>query len=176
MTAARTRRILPRPLGRLRGPSGVRVRKELLMRTIRPGMTRYILISGLAIAAVAFVLQWLEYRYAVRALPTETYIGLLALGFTALGVWAGYRLTLGRPVKRSPQERNSRAIASLGISERELEVLELLAAGHSNKEIAERLFVSPHTVKTHVGHLYEKLEVTRRTEAVQKARMLGILS
>jgi DNA-binding CsgD family transcriptional regulator len=139
-------------------------------------MTRSILVSGLAIAAAAVVLQWLEYRYAVRALSTETYIGLLALGFTVLGVWAGYRLTLGRANQRTPTERNTRAIASLGISERELEVLELLAAGHSNKEIADRLYVSPHTVKTHVGHLYDKMEVTRRTEAVQKARMLGILS
>jgi DNA-binding CsgD family transcriptional regulator len=140
-----------------------------------PDMTRSILISGLAIAAAAVALQWLNYRYAVRALSTDSYIGLLALGFTVLGVWAGYRLTLGRTDHRIPRERNTRAIASLGISERELAVLELLAAGHSNKEIADRLFVSPHTVKTHVGHLYDKLEVARRTEAVQKARMLGIL-
>ena len=139
-------------------------------------MTRAILISGLGIAAAAMVLQWLGYRHAVRALSTEAYIGLLALGFTALGVWAGYRLTSGRAAGRQPHERNIRAIASLGITGRELEVLELLAAGHSNREIAERLFLSPHTVKTHVGHLYDKLEATRRTDAVQKARTLGILS
>lgn len=63
----------------------------------------------------------------------------------------------------------------MGISGRELEVLELLAQGSSNKEIADRLCVSPHTVKTHLGHLYDKLDVARRTQAVQKARELRIL-
>ena len=136
-------------------------------------MKRAILLYSLAIAAAALVLQWLEYRYAVRAFSTEVYIVVIAAGFTVLGVWAGYRLTSPRPSHEF--ERNDRAIESLGISDRELEVLELLAGGHSNKEIAERLFVSPHTVKSHVGHLYGKLEVSRRTQAVHKARQLKIL-
>ena len=137
-------------------------------------MKRAVLLYGLALAVAALLLQWLEYRYAVRSLSSEVYVGLVALGFTGLGLWAGYRLTAGRAAGRT-FERNARAVASLGISGRELEVLELVAAGHSNKEIADRLCVSPHTVKTHLGHLYDKLGVSRRTQAVQKARILRIL-
>ena len=136
-------------------------------------MKRAILLYSAAIAAAALVLQWLEYRYAVRALSTEVYIGAVAVGFTSLGLWVGYRLTAGRG--KSEFERNDRAIASLAISGRELEVLELLAEGCSNKEIADRLCLSPHTIKSHLGHLYDKLEVSRRTQAVQKARELRIL-
>lgn len=136
-------------------------------------MKRAVLLYSAAIAAAALTLQWLEYRYAVRALSTEVYIGAVAVGFTALGLWAGYRLTSRGP--KTPFEKNDRAIAALGISGRELEVLELLAQGSSNKEIADRLCVSPHTVKTHLGHLYDKLDVARRTQAVQKARELRIL-
>ena len=136
-------------------------------------MKRAVLLYSAAIAAAALMLQWLEYRYAVRALSTEVYIGAVAVGFTALGLWAGYRLTSRGP--KTAFEKNERAIAVLGISGRELEVLELLAQGSSNKEIADRLCVSPHTVKTHLGHLYDKLDVARRTQAVQKARELRIL-
>ena len=136
-------------------------------------MKRAVLLYSVAIAAAALTLQWLEYRYAVRALSTEVYIGAVAVGFTALGLWAGYRLTSRGP--KTAFEKNDRAIAVLGISGRELEVLELLAQGSSNKEIADRLCVSPHTVKTHLGHLYDKLDVARRTQAVQKARELRIL-
>ena len=136
-------------------------------------MKRAILLYSSAIAATALALQWLEYRYVVRVLPTEAYVLVIAVGFTALGVWVGYRLTSDP----RPQgfERNGRAIATLGISSREIEVLDLLAEGCSNKEIADRLCISPHTVKTHLGHLYDKLDVRRRTQAVQKARELKIL-
>ena len=136
-------------------------------------MKRAVLLYSAAIAVAALALQWLEYRYAVRALSTEVYIGAVAVGFTVLGLWAGYRLTSRGP--KTAFEKNDRAIAALGISGRELEVLELLAQGSSNKEIADRLCVSPHTVKTHLGHLYDKLDVARRTQAVQKARELRIL-
>ena len=136
-------------------------------------MKRAVLLYSAAIAAAALTLQWLEYRYAVRALSTEVYIGAVAVGFTALGLWAGYRLTSRGP--KTAFEKNDRAIAALGISGRELEVLELLAQGSSNKEIADQLCLSPHTVKSHLGHLYGKLDVARRTQAVQKARELRIL-
>jgi len=91
-----------------------------------------------------------------------------------LGIWAGARLT-GRP-PAAPFEPNEKALRYLGISGREREVLELLAAGHSNKEIARLLGISPNTVKTHVAALLGKLEVTRRTQAIRKARALQILS
>ena len=129
------------------------------------------ILYGVALAATAVLLQWLEYRYAVRRLSIEAYLVVIAAGFTALGIWAGRRLTT-RP--KATFERNTRAMTALGISDREMEVLELLTEGHTNKEIAERLHVSPHTVKSHVGHLFSKLEVSRRTQAVHKARQLRI--
>ncbi len=137
-------------------------------------MVRTILTYGLVLAAGAFVLQWLQFGIFARTYPTEIYIGLIALGFMGLGAWAGARL-FRRPVAETVFETNTRALASLGISERELEVLRLLAAGCSNKEISARLNVSPNTVKTHVSNLYGKLEVKRRTEAVLRARELGVL-
>ena len=134
---------------------------------------RTILIYGVLLALGALGLQWLEYRYLVRAYPFETYAAIIACAFLALGVWAGARLFRRAPP--GPFVVNDRAMESLGISGREREVLELLAAGRSNKEIARQLEVSPNTVKTHVSKLFEKLAVRRRTEAISRARELGIL-
>ncbi len=136
-------------------------------------MTRTIVLYALAMALAAFALQWLEYKYAVRVFSTEIYIVIIALGFTALGLWVGHRLTQGRSAEEF--RRNDEAIDYLGISAREVEVLELLADGHTNKEIAGRLFVSPNTVKTHLANLYGKLDVSRRTQAIHKARSLRII-
>ena len=136
-------------------------------------MKKTILIYGLAIAIAAALLQWLEYRYTVRYFSTEIYIFLIAVLFTVLGIWVGNRLTARK--KEQPFEKNTKALDYLGISEREYEVLTLLAQGHTNKQIAELLFVSANTVKTHLAHLYDKLEVSRRTQAVQKARELGLI-
>jgi DNA-binding NarL/FixJ family response regulator len=136
-------------------------------------MLRTILIYGLLLASGAFGLQWLQYQYLVRAYPVEAYIALIAAGFLSLGVWVGARLFRKAPAV--PFAGNARVQASLRISGRELEVLELLAAGQSNKEIATRLNVSPNTVKTHVAKLFEKLEVRRRTEAILRARELGMI-
>ncbi len=137
-------------------------------------MKTTIAVYSLTIAIAAFALQWLEYQYAVRVLSTEVYIVVIALLFTALGIWVGGQLTRGGGAPKA-FEKNTQAIEYLGISQREFEVLELLAEGHSNKEIAESLFVSPNTVKTHLGNLYGKLEVSRRTQAVQKARALRMI-
>lgn len=130
------------------------------------------LAYGLALAALAFMLEWLDYKHAARAWTTEVYIGILAIIFVALGIWVGNRLTA---TPRRPYSRNDAAIAALGISVRECEVLEMLAAGHANKAIARRLDISPNTVKTHVARLYEKLNVASRTQAIGKARELDIL-
>lgn len=130
------------------------------------------LAYGFALAALAFILEWLDYRHAAHAWTTEVYIGILAVIFVALGAWVGNRLT-AKP--RQPYARNEAAIAALGISARECEVLDMLAAGHANKVIARRLDISPNTVKTHVARLYEKLEVASRTQAIGKARELQIL-
>jgi DNA-binding NarL/FixJ family response regulator len=138
-------------------------------------MLRLVLIYGVVLAAGALGLQWLQYRYVVRAYPAEVYFTLVALAFLGLGVWAGTRLVTRRAP--APEEsRNDQARSTLGISDRELEVLELLAAGRSNKEIARHLDVSPNTVKTHIARLFEKLEAKRRTEAILKARELGVIA
>jgi len=137
-------------------------------------MVRTILVYGLILAAGALVLQWLQFGIMARTHPAEIYVGLIALGFMGLGVWAGARL-FRRPGAQTAFETNIRAMASLGISDREFEVLQQLAAGRSNKEISANLNVSPNTVKTHVANLYGKLEVKRRTEAVLRARELGML-
>jgi DNA-binding CsgD family transcriptional regulator len=136
-------------------------------------MGRTILIYGGVLAIAAFALQQLEYRYLARAFATEIYIVLIALGFTALGLWAGRRLTVR--VSAHPFARNDAALKSLGVTDREYEVLALLAEGLANKEIARRLDVSPNTVKTHIARLYEKLGAERRTQAVQKARELALI-
>jgi DNA-binding CsgD family transcriptional regulator len=137
-------------------------------------MLRAALIYGLALAVLAFVLEWLDYCHFVRGIGTELYVVALAILFTMLGAWAGARLTARIP--REPFRRNEQALRYLGISGRECEVLELLADGHSNKEIARLLGISPNTVKTHVASVFGKLEATRRTQAISKARALEILS
>jgi DNA-binding NarL/FixJ family response regulator len=136
-------------------------------------MIRTVILYALALAAGALLLQWLEYNYFVRAFSTEIYIALIALAFAGLGVWAG--MQLARRPASATFEKNDAAIASLGITLREQDVLALLAAGKSNKEIAQKLGVSPNTVKTQVASLYQKLEVQRRTQAVQKARELALI-
>ena len=136
-------------------------------------MKKTIFLYGIALAIAAFVLQWLDYQYTIRLFSTEIYILIVASAFTAFGIWVGNRLT--RKSAPAAFERNVEAQTYLGISEREYEVLELLAEGHTNKTIAEKLFVSSNTVKTHLAHLYDKLEVSRRTQAVQKARALRLI-
>ena len=136
-------------------------------------MWKRVLGYGLLLAAGTLALAWLDYQRLARTASFEIYLFLLALGFLGLGVWVGVRV-FARP-EAPPFDGNPKAAAALGLSERELEVLAELAAGHANKEIAARLHVSPNTVKTHVARLFEKLEAKRRTEAIRKARELGLL-
>lgn len=139
----------------------------------KPGLKRTIALYALALAVAAIALAWLEYKYVTRVFTGEIYGILIAVGFTALGVWAGARLT--RKTDAAPFELNRAALASLGVTTREHEMLQALADGLTNKEIARRFDVSPNTVKTHVSSLYEKLEVSRRTQAVQKAKELALI-
>ena len=135
-------------------------------------MVRPIILYGIGLAGAAFLLEWLNYKHVVHRWSTEFYIVCVAVICVGLGIWAGNRLT-ARP--RQAFARNDAAISALGLSVRECEVLEMLAAGHANEVIARQLDISPNTVKTHVARVYEKLEVASRTQAVQKARMLDIL-
>ena len=136
-------------------------------------MKKTILVYSVAVAAAAFALSWLDYRHAVRSFSTEVYLTVTAAVFLGLGIWVGYRLTHRH--ERDTFEFNRQALDYLGITEREHEVLELLAQGHANKEIAAKLFVSTNTVKTHLANLYGKLEVSRRTQAVHKAKELRLI-
>lgn len=136
-------------------------------------MWKLVVYYGALLAAGAVALQWLDYRRLVRVYPTEIYVLLIAAGFLALGVVIGVRVFRAPPVM--PFDGNPRARAALGMSERELTVLQEMAAGYSNKEIARRLEVSPNTVKTHVSRVFEKLGENRRTAAVRRARELGIV-
>jgi DNA-binding CsgD family transcriptional regulator len=132
-------------------------------------------IYGLALALGTLALQWLEYRMWARDHALEVYLALVAAGFLALGVWVGAKLFRRQAPGERVFEPNMRARESLGITEREADVLKLVAAGRTNKEIAIQLGVSPNTVKTHVTRLYEKLGAGRRTAAVRAARELGLI-
>ena len=128
---------------------------------------------GALLAAGTFALQWLDYQRLARVHSGEVYTFLIAAAFLALGVVIGVRVL--RVPKAPGFDGNPNAVASLGISARELRVLQELATGRSNKEIAALLDVSPNTIKTHVARLFEKLGAKRRTEAINKARELGIV-
>lgn len=136
-------------------------------------MWRTVLLYGLGLAAAAVALEQLKFRYAASEISTDIYVGLLALGFTALGLWAGHRLTARKPV--APFARNAAAVASLGLTPRECQVLDLLASGRTNDELARTLGVSPNTIKTHLASLFAKLEVDRRVKAIEKARFLSLI-
>jgi DNA-binding CsgD family transcriptional regulator len=136
-------------------------------------MWKRVVIYGAVLAAGTLVLEWLDYQRLARVHSGDVYVFLIAAAFLALGVFVGQRAFAAPKVV--PFDGNPKALAALGISPRELEVLMELAQGRANKEIAQRLDVSPNTVKTHVAQLYEKLGAKRRTEAIAKARELGIV-
>ena len=136
-------------------------------------MKKSVLLYSVAVAAGAFLLKWLEYQYAVRVFSTEIYIAVIAFLFAGLGVWAGIRMAT--PKRAAEFVKNEKAIEYMGISNREYEVLELLAQGCSNREIGEKMFVSGNTVKSHLARLYQKLDVSRRTQAIQRARAIRLI-
>jgi DNA-binding CsgD family transcriptional regulator len=136
-------------------------------------MTRTVVLWALGLALAAFLLQWLEYQYVARVFSREIYIGLIGTAFAIGGVWVGWKLSTRHAP--GPFEPNLKAQKTLGLTGQEMRVLERLAAGQANKEIARTLGLSPNTVKTHVANLYAKLEVSRRTQAVGKARDLHLI-
>ena len=147
---------------------------------------KLVIIYGSSLALLLFLLKWLEWRFIILDHAIEIYSAAIALVFTGLGIWLA--LKLARPtVKTIVVEKevyitsphtgtvNKKEITRLGLSARELEVLQLMAEGLSNQEIAGRLFVSLNTIKTHSSNIFEKLEVRRRTQAVEQARRLNII-
>jgi two-component system, NarL family, response regulator LiaR len=140
-------------------------------------MKRTIFLYGLSLAGLVFLLKYIEYQLIVRDLAIEFYVGIVAVFFTALGIWAGLKLTQKRVVMVGPEFIfNEPELKRLGISRREHEVLELMAKGLSNQEIADTLFVSLNTIKTHSSNLFLKLQVSRRTQAIQKAKELRLIA
>jgi NarL family two-component system response regulator LiaR len=138
---------------------------------------------GFAMAGLLFVLKWLELRLIIIRNAYEIYIGLIAVIFTALGIWLAMKLIRPKTQtiiieKEKPKDFiwNEAECARLNISKRELEVLELMASGLSNNEIADKLFLSTNTIKTHGAKIFEKLDVRRRTQAVEKAKQLGLIA
>jgi DNA-binding CsgD family transcriptional regulator len=136
-------------------------------------MWRTVILYALGLAVAAVALEQLKFRYAADEISTDVYVGLLALGFTVLGLWVGRRLTAKKPA--AAFERNNAAISALNLTRRECEILDLLASGRSNKELARKLGISPNTVKTHLASLFAKLEVDRRVKAIEKARFLSLI-
>ena len=145
-------------------------------------MKKHILIYGLCGGALIFLLELVEYRFLVVEHSIEIYGGLIALLFAGLGIWLGLKLTKNKETivfkevrVTEPFTLNETRLRELGITRRELEILELIAGGLSNREIAEKLFVSENTVKTHSSRLFDKLSAKRRTQAVQVGKELGLI-
>ncbi|HEY7500342.1 MAG TPA: response regulator transcription factor [Vicinamibacterales bacterium] len=147
-------------------------------------MKRTVLVYGLLGGLLVAVLKLVEYRFLVVEHSLEIYGGMVALIFSALGIWLGLKLTRTREVvvvrevpvpAGGPFQRNEARREQLGITARELEILEAMAAGLSNREIAERLFVSENTVKTHAARVFDKLSARRRTQAIQLAKEAGLI-
>lgn len=153
-------------------------------------MIKRFAIYGILIAAAAISLQLIQYKLLIINHSIELYSGILALIFTITGIYAGQRLTrkkevvIEKLVYATPEpvintrtaEVDEQLREQLGISKREFEILELMSHGHSNKEIADKLFVSVSTVKTHTSNIFLKLDVRRRTAAVKKAQDLNLIA
>ena len=146
-------------------------------------MKKHILIYGLCGGLLIVLLKLIEYRFLVVEHSIEIYGGLVAALFAGLGIWLGLKLTKKKetvvvkevPAAAQPFSVNEARLRELGITRREREILELIADGLSNREIAERLFVSENTVKTHSSRLFDKLSAKRRTQAVQIGKELGLI-
>lgn len=155
--------------------------------------SKHIILYGAALAALLFLMRWLQVRYLIIDYAMEIYITAIAIIFTSLGIWLALKLVQPKketiivekeiyidvPAVAPPAGVNfiinEKLLDKFGISARELEVLQLMAAGLSNQEIAAQLFVSLNTIKTHSSNLFLKMDVKRRTQAVDKARKLGII-
>lgn len=152
-----------------------------------------ILLYGISMAVLLLLLKWLEARFIIFNYRLDFFIGAIAIVFTVLGIWLALKLVKPKVETRivekeiyiekevyidrsANKEINQKEIGNLGISKRELDVLQLMATGLSNEEIAGKLFVSLNTIKTHSSNIFLKLDVKRRTQAVEKAKRLNIIN
>lgn len=146
---------------------------------------KHIIIYGSSLALLVFLLKWMQWKFLIVDHSIDIYIGLIALFFTGLGIWMALQFTKTKVeqvvVEKKvflPAEQISideDAIKALNLSPREYEVLQLMAKGLSNADIAGRLYLTISTIKTHVSNLYVKMDVKRRTQAIEKAKSLRII-
>ena len=147
---------------------------------------RHILLYGLLLALLVFVLKWLQWKFLIVDNAIDIYVGLIAVFFTALGVWVANQLVkpkvetiiVEKEIILQSSENflvDESALEKLKLNPREYQVLQLLAKGHSNADIANDLFLSLSTIKTHTSNLYLKMEVKSRTQAITKAKLLRII-
>lgn len=140
---------------------------------------RDVVVYGLCGGVLITILKLTEYRFLIVEHSIEIYAGLIAAIFAALGIWLGLSITRKKPVTQPPSGApftlDEERLDKLGITPRELEILGLIAAGLSNREIADRLFVSENTVKTHSSRLFDKLGARRRTQAVQLGKQAHLI-
>ncbi|MCD8539292.1 MAG: LuxR C-terminal-related transcriptional regulator [Leadbetterella sp.] len=141
---------------------------------------RPIIVYGIILAILVFALKWLQWKFLIMDNAIDIYVGLVAVFFTILGIWVATQLIKPRiqtVIKEVPEPfiLNEARLKELNLSSREYEVLQLLARGHSNADMAESLFLSLSTIKTHVSNLYLKMDVKSRTQALEKAKRLRII-
>ena len=143
---------------------------------------RTLIVYGICLALMLAVLNWLKLRFVIINHAFEIYSGAIALVFTVVGIWFGLKFTKPKTVvvnqvvpDKTEFVMNQAKLNELAITKRELEVLQLMAEGLSNQEIANRLFLSLSTVKSHSNNLFDKLGVQRRTQAVDQGRKLQII-
>lgn len=147
----------------------------------KTALIKQVILYGVLLGVVAAAMELLKFNLIVVENTFEVYALLVALLFGGVGIWVGVKLfTKNKQLivvegGGTPGLVDEEKIKELGISKREYEVLELIARGHTNQEVAELLFVSPNTVKTHLANIFAKLDVNRRTQAIQRAKDLNIL-
>ena len=146
------------------------------------------LFYGIALAAILFLIKWLEYKFVMIDHALEIYVGAIAVIFTALGIWLALKLSkpklqtvvIEKEVYLQKQDHDfvpdEQQLLKMGISKREWEGLSLMSQGLSNQEIANQLYVSLNTVKTHGSNLFFKLDVKRRTQAIEKGKRMGLIA
>ena len=146
---------------------------------------KHIILYGVVLTILVLILKWLQWRYLIADNSIEIYIGLMALFFTALGIWVAMQMTKPK-IEKVIVERevivplpenfsiNEIELKKLNLTNREYQILQLITKGHSNSDIASKLFVSLSTIKTHTYHLYAKMGVKRRAQAIEKAKRLKI--
>ena len=162
------------------------IRSRILSFKMKKQTLIYVLLYGICGGLLIAFLKFIEYRFIIIEHSIEIYGGLTAILFAGIGIWLGLKLTGKKEVvlikevpvpvpSREPFSVNEVKLRDLGITKREHEILALIAEGLSNREIAEKLFVSENTIKTHSSRLFDKLSAKRRTQAVQIGKELGLI-